>query len=94
MCEYKKIGDKEDKRCKDIKKCVVDKTLEFNDYKKCLFDKDQRNSYRTEMLFQNKKHEIYTCKVNKIALNRDDDKRITRKDGLNTLAQGHYSIYD
>ena len=28
------------------------------------------------MLFQNKKHEVYTVNKYKIALNRDDDKRL------------------
>ena len=31
---YRKLNDKEDKRCKGIKKCVVKKTLGFDDYKK------------------------------------------------------------
>ena len=42
------------------------------------------------MLFQNKKHEIFTSNVNKIALNRDDDKRLIQDDGITTLARGHY----
>ena len=43
-----------------------------------------------QTLFQNKKHEIYTCEVNKIALNRGDDKRIIQPDGISKLARGHY----
>ena len=35
---YRKLDGKEDKRRKGIKKCVVKKTLGFDDYKKCLFD--------------------------------------------------------
>ena len=31
------------------------------------------------MLFQNQTHEIYTIKVNKIKLNRDDDKKKQRE---------------
>ena len=33
---YRKLDDKQDKRCKGIKKCVVKKTLDFDDYKNCL----------------------------------------------------------
>ena len=85
---YKTLDKKENKKCKGIKKCVVKKTLTFNDYKKCL--DDGKNVYKSQMLFQNKDHEIYTSEVNKIALNRDDDKRLVEVDQLSTLARGHY----
>ena len=42
-------------------------------------------------MFRNNKHEIHTVEVNKVALNRDDDKRIVKKDGISTLAHGHSS---
>ena len=38
------------------------------------------------MLFENKKHEVYTVKMHKIDLNRDDDKRVVQADGITTLA--------
>ena len=85
---YKTLDKKEEKKCKGIKKCVVKKTLTFNDYKKCL--DDGKNVYKSQMLFQNKDHEIYTSEVNKIALNRDDDKRLVEVDQISTLARGHY----
>ena len=43
------------------------------------------------MLFENNKHEIYTVNKHKIALSRDDDKRIVQADGITTLARGHVS---
>ena len=92
MYAYKKMDNSEEKRCKGIKKCVVEKTLGFDDYKRCLFDEKGENVYRTQILFQNKKHEIYTCEVNKIALNRDDEKRIIQPDGISTLARGYFTI--
>ena len=75
---YKQLDIKkpEDKRCKGIKKCVVKKTLTFDDYKKCLDDGE--NVCREQILFQNKDHEVYTSKANKIALNRNDDKRLVQ----------------
>ena len=36
MYSYK-VGNSEPKKCKGIKKCVVKKTISFDDYKKCLF---------------------------------------------------------
>ena len=37
------------------------------------------------------KHEIFTIEANKVAFNRDDDKRISKRDGISTLARGHKS---
>ena len=66
---------------------MVSEGLMFDDYKTCLFD--GKTIYRGQMLFKNKKHEV--CMVNKykIALNRDDDKRIVQSDGITTLARGY-----
>ena len=43
-------------------------------------------------MFRSMKHDIFTIEVNKVALNRDDDKRISKKDGISTLARGHKSL--
>ena len=73
------------KRCKGTKMCVVSEGLMFGDYKTCLFD--GRTIHRGQMLFENKKHEVYTVDKYKIALNRDDDKRLVQTDGITTLAR-------
>ena len=44
------------------------------------------------MLFEIKKHEVYTVNKYKIALDRDDDKRIVVADGITTLARGYVAI--
>ena len=41
------------------------------------------------MLFENKKHEVYTVNKYKVALNRDDDKRLVQLDGITTLGRGY-----
>ena len=89
---YRKLDGKEDKRCKGIKKRVVKKTLGFDDYKKCLFGTAGKSIYRSQLVFRNRNHEVHTVEVNKVALNRDDDKRIAKKDGVSTLARGHKSL--
>ena len=59
---YRKIDKEvEEKCCKGTKQCVVAEGLTFDDYKTCLFD--GKTKYREQMLFGNKKHEVYT--VNK-----------------------------
>ena len=44
------------------------------------------------MLFENKRHEVYTVNKHKIALNRDDDKRLVQADGITTLARGYVAL--
>ena len=88
---YRKLDNKEDKGCKGIKKCIVKNTISFNDYKNCLLDVNSKSIYRSQLMFRSNKHEIHTVEVNKVALNRDDDKRIVKKDGISTLACGHSS---
>ena len=93
----RKPDGKENKRCKGIKKCVVKKKLDFDDYKKCLFDPvdgmgKSKSIYRQQSMFRSNKHEVHTVEVSKVALNRDDDKRIANKDKISTLARGHNSL--
>ena len=89
LYSYKVLDGLEDK-CKGIKKCVVKKTLTFEDYKTCLFNNS--TEYRSQLMFRSSKHEVHTIEVNKVALNRDDDKRISRKDGISTFARGHKDL--
>ena len=90
LYSYRKLDGVEDKKCKGIKKCVVKKTLTFEDYKACLFNPDA--IYKSQLMFRSTKHEAHIIEVNKVALNRDDDKRISKKDGISTLARGHKSL--
>ena len=85
MYSYR-VEESEPKKCKGIKKCVVKKTITFEDYKRCLFE--GINIHRSQMMFRSKKHKIKTLEVNKLALSREDDKRISI-DGIASLAMGH-----
>ena len=87
---YRKLDGSEDKKCKGIKKCAVKKTLTFEDYKTCLFS--DSTEYRSQLMFRSSKHEVHTIEVNKVALNRDNDKRTSRKDGISTFARGHKDL--
>ena len=80
LYSYEKLDGLEDKKCKGIKKCVVKKTLTFEDYKTCLFN--DSTEYRSQLMFRSSKHEVHTIEVNKVTLNQDDDKRISRKDRI------------
>ena len=43
-------------------------------------------------MFRSAKHEVHTIEANKVALNRDDDMRISRKDGISRFARGHKDL--
>ena len=82
-----KVESKEFKRCKGIKKCVVKKDIEFEDYKGCLMTGEME--YRPQMTFRSRLHEITLIETNKLALSREDDKRIYT-DNIDSLARGHW----
>ena len=88
MYSYR-TSEKESKKCKGIKKCVVRKTITFEDYKNCLFSEE--TSYGSQLMFRSSLHKIQTLEVNKIALNKDDDKIITI-DGVRSLARRHFQL--
>ena len=88
MYSYR-VGEDEPKKCKGIKKCVVKKTISFEDYKRCLFE--GRVIHRSQMMFRSRKHKVRTLEVNKLALSRKDDKRISI-DGVASLAMGHHKL--
>ena len=70
MYAYRKIDkEMEEQCCKGTKKCVVSEGLTFDDYNNCLLDGE--TIYSEQMLFENKKHEVYTVNKHKIALNRE-----------------------
>ena len=67
-----------------MKKNVVKKGIAFEDYVQCLFSGEKQR--RTMKIIRSENHDIYSKKVNKIALSNEDDKRTVMEDKLNTLA--------
>ena len=66
------------------------KKIRHDNYKTCLFDKKQTKTSMNQI--RSHGHEIYSIKLNKIALSPYDDKRYIFEGGVNTLAHGHYKI--
>ena len=60
MYSYR-VGNSEPKKCKGIKKCVVKRTISFDDYKRCLFGGQQ--CHRSQLLFRSCKHEVKTLEI-------------------------------
>ena len=82
----------ENKKCKGIKKSVVERSIRHEDYKKCLIT--GKEQYRKQNILRSRDHEVYTEEVNKIALASMDDKSYILEDGINTMAWGYYKIKD
>ena len=90
LYSYKMFEGEESKKCKGIKKRVVEKTITHEDYKTCLLT--GKEQLRKMNIIRSYEHEVYTEEVNKVALSAEDDKRYILGDGIHTLAWGHYKI--
>ena len=90
LYSYKMFEGEENKKCKGIKKSVVEGSITYEDYEKCLFTR--KKQLRRMNVIRSHKHEIYTEEVNKITLCSKDDKRYILDDKMHTLALKHYRI--
>jgi len=89
LYSYKMYEGKETK-CKGITKAVIKNSITHEDYKDCLFTRVEQ--LRSMNVIRSHLHEVYSEQVNKIALSCDDDERIIQRDGISTLAHGHYKV--
>ena len=66
-----------DRKTKGTKKCVIERRLKFND---CLLNNEI--ILKSQQTFKSERHDEYTEEINKIALNRNDDKRLQTFDRI------------
>ena len=93
LYSYKMYEEGEEiKKCKGIKKQVVENSISHEDYKTCL--RTGKEQLRKQNILRSYNHEVYTEEVNKVALSAMDDKRYILSDGVHTLAWGHHKIKD
>ena len=92
LYSFKMEEGKENKKCKGIKKAVVEKSIRHEDYKTCLTT--GKEQLRRQNIIRSYEHVLYTEEINKIALSAADDKRYLLKDSFDTLAWGHRRIKD
>ena len=88
LYSYKMHSGGSTRKCKGIKKAVIKNEITHEDYKNCLFGR--KSAFRKMNVIRSHSHNIYTEKINKVALSGDDDKRIILEDGIHTLALGHF----
>lgn len=81
-------GDGEEKKtAKGIVKSCIQK-MRHSEYVKCLTQRKQTQSQSNQIRCYD--HQIYSETIKKIALSPYDDKRYVLKDGITTLAHGHF----
>jgi hypothetical protein len=85
-----RMDEHEEKKCKGVKKNVIKKNISFGDYKRCLFEGTE--IYKTMNMIRSRHHELYTEEINKVALSRNDDKRIIQPDRIHTHSTWPYSV--
>ena len=83
---YLMDDDKEKKKAKGIKRCVIKRRLMFENYKDSLFN--NKSILKSQQRFKSDHHNVYTEEVNKIALSSNDDKRLQTFDTVTTYPYG------
>ena len=83
---YLMDDDGEKKKAKGVKKCVIKRRLTFENYKASLFN--DKTILQSQLKFKSDHYDVYTEKVNKIALSSNDDRRLQTFDRLTTYPYG------
>ena len=63
--------------------------ITFNDYINVLFNKG--STIKSQFCFRSRNHQIYTEKINKIALSSNDNKKIQDDNGINIYPYGYHN---
>lgn len=88
---YSILSEKgEKKTAKGICRRTVKNKITHSDYRNCLTKKT--TSLCTMQRILSLKHDLFTVKQRKLALNPCDNKKYILADGISTLAYGHYYI--
>ena len=85
---YKLDDDSEVEKTKGTKRCVVKRHINFDNNTDILF-KDKK-LLRSQFTFKSDHHTICSQKINKIALNYFDDKRLQCNDKITTYPYGYF----
>ena len=78
--------DREKKKPKGRKKCVIKLRIIFENYRDSLFNNNP--ILRSQLRFKSNLHNVCTEEVNKTALNSNDDKRLQTFDKVTACSYG------
>ena len=87
---YLTDDDKNDKKAKGTKKCVIKRILKFNDYKNCIFKNEIIP--KSQQRFKSEAHCVYTVEVSEIALSSNDDERLQTFERIRTYPYGTHAF--
>ena len=83
-----KVGKKNIRKAKGVKKNVIEKEITHEHYKEALFERKQ---FMHKMkILRSEGHEMYGMCMNKISISPFDTKRWISDDGIQTQAYGHF----
>ena len=83
---YLADDNREVKKSRGTKKCVIKPELLLENYKDCLFN--DKVVLKSQQRFKSDHHNVYTEEINKIALSSNDDKRLQTSDKIKTYPYG------
>ena len=75
-----------DKKAKGTKKCVIKRSLKFNDYKECLLNNE--TILKLQQRFKSERHDVYTEEINNIVLSSNDEKILQTFDKIKPYPYG------
>ena len=78
--------DSKHKKAKVTNKCVIKRTLKFNDYKNC--QSNNKIMLKSQQRFKSDCHNVCAEQINKIALGSNDDKRLQTFDKVKAYPYG------
>ena len=73
-------------KAKGTKKCIIKRELMFKNYEDCLFN--DKIILKSQQRFKSDCHNVYTEKINNIALSSNADKRLQTFDKITTYPYG------
>ena len=83
---YLMDDDSKHKKAKGMKNCEIKWELRSKNYKDCSFN--NKTILKSQQRFKSENHNVYTKKVNKIALSSNDDKILQTFDEITTYPYG------
>ena len=80
----------EHKQAKGTKKCLIKNVFAFENYKESTFK--NKNVMTSQLRFKSDSHNVYTEKLNKIAICNNDDKRLHTFASITTYQYGTSAV--
>ena len=84
------VGEKNVRKAKGVKKCVIEKEITHEHYKEALFERKQ--FLHKMKILRSEGHEMYGMCMNKISISPFDTKRWIADGGIHTAAYGHFRL--